>query len=561
MTLRLPALVHRARWPLLYAGLVLLAAVAVIGPSALAWDEGFIAWPAPYDAGITPGDHLQTTYYLWLWQHALTSLGHLPWLDPFQFAASGHLTAQPFGWPLVLVSLPVGLVAGPVAAYNTLVLVAFVACAGTTYALARQLGASPPAAAVAGFAFAFAPFRLVQAATHFNALLAPLLPLLLLCAERALRCRGRESRRAAWATVAVQVSILASGELHLAVFATGLLAVFVALRVPGTPRDHLRGLAVPGGALVVGTGAVAALMYVLVLDPSVASGGRSLEEAATFGPRLGDLVTRSVTWTLFERYAYPGLVIAVLAAVGAVAAVRTAGRRLLGAGLAVLALASTALALAPALEGHPLVQDAYRAIPLLSFSRVPGRILIVAALALAILSAFAVDRVKPGRWRLGAAALAVVALLVDAPGGVFERNPAGATAVDVAGEGATVLALPPFDPGHYSGSVYSFLLTRAPGPRVGGYSPFVTPAAGEASAATVALADLPVDACRWRAVTRRLGIDLVAVHLDLFGDHPHQWPADGRALVAALSEASGFEEVADEGDVVVLEVDPDRMAC
>lgn len=553
---------RRAGWPLLYAGLVLVAAVVVIGPSALAWDDAFMAWPVTFPASIAPGDHLQMSYYLWLWEHALATLDHLPWFDPFQFAAGGHASAQPFGWPLVLVSLPVGLLAGPVAAYNALVAVGFLGSAGATYALARRLGTSPAAAAVAGFAFAFAPFRVVQATVHVNALLAPLFPLLVYCAERALRDEdARSSRRAAWATVAVQVSIMASGELHLAVFATALLAFYVALRASGAPPGRLRNLAVPGVVLVAGTGIVAGLMYVFVLEPSVAGGGRTLDEAARFAPRLGDIVHRGVRWPNLERYAYPGLVTGGLAVVGAIAGWRTSGRRLLGAGLVALAVVPLGLALAPGLEGHPLVQQAYRAVPMLSFSRVPGRILIVTALALAVLTALAVDVVRRRDLRCLLATVAVVALVADAPRDLFDRNPVRHTAVAAIPPGSTILDLPPFDPGDYAGSVYSFQITRSAGPRTGGYSPFVTPEARRAQARTVPLAELPVEACRWRSVVTDFGIDYVAVHLDLYGDPPERWPADGEALAARLATTPGFTEVARGGEVVVLAVDADGLAC
>ena len=553
---------RRVAWALGYAALVLAAAMVVIGPSALAFSDGFIAWPVTLpDATISPGDHLQTTYYLWLWQHALATFDHLPWFDPFQFAAGDHAGAQPFGWPLVVVSLPVSALAGPVAAYNVLVVGAFVAAAGATYALARQLGASPAAAAVAGFAFAFAPFRLAQAASHVNALLAPLLPVLLWCAERALRGTGRSQRRAAWATVAVQLSIMASGELHLAVFATGLLGAYVALRLPGTDGAHRRALLVPGLVLIAGTAAVAALVYALVLRPSVAAGGRSLEEASSFAPRPADLVERDVDWAEAERYAYPGAVIAALAAAGAVSALRSGRSRLVGAGLVVVAAGTVVLALAPALEAEPALQRAYRAIPFLSFSRVPGRILVVTALALALLAAFAIDLPRPGRRRVVAAVVAVIALLIDGPDGVFERNPAGRTALDAVAAGTTVVDLPPFDPGAYSGSVYTFLLTRSPGPRPGGYSPFVEPAARRAQERTVALAGLPVDPCRWQEAARDLRIEHVAVHVDLYGPLDGQWPGDGRALAGALAATPGFTPLADAGQVVVLAVEPDRLPC
>lgn len=547
---------------LAYALLTLAATVAVVGPDALAWSDGFIAWSRDLPVeGLPPGDHLQMTYYLWLWEHALTTGSHLPWEDPFQFAASGEVTRQPFGWPLVLVSLPVGLVAGAVAAYNTLVVAAFVAAALATAGLARVLGTSRSAAAVAGFAYAFAPFRLVQGTAHVNALLAFLLPLTLVFVERALHGDERRARRCGWAAAVCHVSLLAAGELHLAVFAAALVPAYVLVRLPGVTGARLRLLVLPAVALAVGTAVVAGLQWAFVLEPSVAGGGRTIEEAASFGPRLGDLWRRSVDWDTFERYAYPSLAVVVLAVAGAVAALRGGGRRLLGLGLLACAVVVTGFSLLPGLVGHPWLQDVYRAVPLLSFSRVPGRILIVSALCLAVLAAFAVDAVRDGRWRVALAGAAAAAILLDAPSGLFERNGAGPTALDDVATGTNVVHLPPFDPGDYAGSVYTFLLTRSQGPRLNGYSPFVTPAAEGELRATADLVAVPVDACRWAEVARDHGVEQVAVHLPLFGSAPVQRDVDGEALVAALDDEPGFERVAEAGGVVRYRLDPGALTC
>src|SRR5688500_4489128 len=55
-------------------------------------------------------------------------------------------------------------VAGPVAAYNWLVLLSFPLSAAAAYLLARHLTLSPVGAAVAALAFAFSPFHLEHAA-------------------------------------------------------------------------------------------------------------------------------------------------------------------------------------------------------------------------------------------------------------------------------------------------------------------------------------------------------------------------------------------------------------
>jgi len=55
---------------------------------------------------------------------------------------------------------------GPVVAYNALVLLTFPLSAAAAYGLARHIGLSPPAGALAACAFAFSPFHIAHAAYH-----------------------------------------------------------------------------------------------------------------------------------------------------------------------------------------------------------------------------------------------------------------------------------------------------------------------------------------------------------------------------------------------------------
>lgn len=553
-----PSDVTERRWLLLLAFTTLLGAAFVIGPSNLAVGGSFMAWQPPVHTAVAPGDHLQIAYYTWLWEDGVRS-GHLPWNDVYQFTATGNMTRQPFGWPLVLVSVPVSLVLGPVAAYNALVIAAFIAAALAAAALARALGTSRAAAAVAGFAFAFAPFRVMQATSHFNALLAWLLPLLLLCIEKALQ-GGRGQKRWAWGAVAVGLSVIGAGELHLAVFAAGMSAVYLLGRLPAA-RAEARRLLSPW-LVLVGCGAVlVAAQERFILAPSVAHGGRSTDEAAFFAPRLGSLVTRFGTTASqeFERYAYLGAVIGLLALLGLLVHVRR--RPALVAALVALVAGSVFLAVSPSVTGRPGLQRVYRLVPFLSYSRVPGRIMIVAALALAVLGAFAIDRVSDGRLRIALAALAAAAIVVDVPGGLFERNPVVRHALPAVTRHDRVLELPAFPSGHFSGAVYTFGIIDDPAPRVGGYSPFVTGGADAAQGATARLSDLPVDACVWRGAVNRFGLTRVAVHRSLYGEHPLLWQGDGEQVVAALRATPGFTQVAEKRDVVVFKVDAAGFTC
>lgn len=545
---------------LAYLGLVMAGTVVVIRPSSLAWSGGFIA--GHYAQGAPPyGDHLQTSYYLWLWAHALTSLAHVPWTDPYQFIGLGHQLPQPFGWPLILVSVPVDLLAGPVAAYNALVLFAFPACAAATYALARSLGLSPPAGAVAGFAFAFEPFRVLQGTGHINALLAPLLPLLILCAELALRRRGRRSQVAAWGCAVTFVSIMASAELQLAVYAAFLLIGWVILRAPGLSRQHLRTLVWPLAAMLIGALAVAVVDVVYVLGPSATAHGQSAAMAAAYAPGVRSLLSSSVP-PQGERYIYPGVVIASLAAVGLVWSICRGGRRLLAVGL-LLGLGIIAfVAIGPSLTKYPAIQQTARAIPPLSYIRVPGRIDIAAGVILAVLAAMGVQAFRPPTLRVLVAVVALVGIIIELPAGFYSSNPVPPPLAVVPAR-SVVLDLPPFAPTDARASNYGYEAVGHPIRIAGGYSPFATPAIIAAVSDLTGIAGVPVDSCLWARLVSRHSIEYVAVHTGLYDVTTDVWHTTGEALVAALGQTAGFTRVgvAQPGGIVTFKVVAASLAC
>lgn len=543
-----------------YLGLVVAGAVFVLEPSSLAWSGGFIA--GHYTKGAPPyGDHLQIAYYLWLWAHSLGSLTHVPWTDPYQFVGIGHQLAQPFGWPLILVSIPVDVLAGPVAAYNILVLAAFPACAAATYALARALGLSPLAGAVAGFAYAFEPFRLLQGTGHLNALLAPLLPLLALCVELALRRQGRRSRVAGWAAAAVFISIMASGELQVAVYGAFLLVGWVALRSPGVSREHLRTLVWPTAVLLAGAAAFAVVDLVYVLGPSATSTGQPASVAAAYAPGVHDLL-RHKPAVVGERYIYPGVVIAGLAALGLVASLLRRSRRRLVGGLVLCLGITLFLAIGPGLTRYPVIQKAARAIPPLGFIRVPGRIDIVAGVILALLAALGVEAIRTPLFRLLAAVAALVGIVAELPAGFYSLNPVPPTLSAVPTQ-SVVLDLPPFDPGDGRGSTYGYEAVGHPLRIINGYSPFATPAIVRAVGALRRISGVPVSSCLWSNFVARYSIQYVSVHVGLYDMTTDLWHTTGQALVADLDHTPGFTQVgrAEPGDVVTFRVNRTSMNC
>jgi hypothetical protein len=155
--------------------------------------------------------------------------------------------------------------AGPVAAYNWLVLLTFPLAAAGAFLLARHLDLSRLAAAFAALAFAFSPFHLAQAAYHPHIAQVQWMPLYLLVLWRAL---DRASPvRIAWL-------ILGAAGVALANFYAGLMAAVLTpvaaatywlTRVRGTPAAG-RSLGVTAAAL--GLVAVAGVGYVWRIAPA-----------------------------------------------------------------------------------------------------------------------------------------------------------------------------------------------------------------------------------------------------------------------------------------------------
>lgn len=559
---------RRLRWGIAYGVIVLLGLAALVDVSDLAWSRSFVVGAF---GRLTLGDHLQVAYYMWLWSHALATLGHFPWSDVFQFALTGQTTIQASGWPLVLVSVPVNAIAGPVAAYNAVFYAAFVAAAGFTYLLARVLGAPRAAAAVAGFAYAFAPFRLVQS-SHANSLLAFLLPLMLYFAERAIRGPGRP-RLWGWACGLTYLSIVASGELHLALFASGLLPLYVVARAVGAPRERLRALIVPGMAAIAASALVLGLVEFFVLRPG-AREATTASEILIYTPRLGNLYERLKP---SERYAYPGVVTFVLALVGFGRMVASRAHRMLGLWLAGMTVAVYLFALSP---GWRPTFAIYRRIPYVGLMRNPGRILVVAMLCLAVLAAFAFIGLRRPAVTAAIAALAMGGMIVDARGlaPLFNRAPAGDNVLAAVPEGAPVLDLPPFPPFHHASSRYMLDLMRRPGPRVGGYDVLAPESVRRRQARTASLTRVPPAPCEWRDAQRSFGFQYIAVHPDLFSSPPlwpsrggpgrypafgpiRIWPASGETLIRSLDGTRGFRRVSSIEGVAVYRIIPSELAC
>ncbi len=473
------------------AGLAGLAAALYLGAGLLATSpavfqtDHFLGYGVPREGRVTPGDHLQTIYNLWLPGHQLAR-GAAPWLDAYSFQPETEERVNFAGWPFAAVFGPLEALFGTVAGWNLFILLTYVGAGGFTALWLRELGLPRGPALVGGLAFALAPYRVAHSTGHLLGPVSMLLPLALYGVER----------RLVWLAAAALASIPLSGQVHLALGAIPFVFAYAAV------RGRLRLGSIAAAAAVVGGAAV----WVLSLDRARA---RSFADVERYSAGLGDFLSRDPGE--FEHFVYLGWLLPVAAVVGLVALCywnTTFSSRPFAAVLGLGALIPCLLALGGNLPGYGLL---WRHTPLHA-TRVPERMLPIACLCIAALAALALAcvPVTQARSRLVAGvALAVVAAdlwvpLYD-PLNADEHNAVYAQLA--AAPAGRLLERPPLQPDAYAGSVYVYYSMQAQRERPLGYSTVAPPVAYR----TARLLEWsPTDA----ALLRRLGVRVVVLYRD-----------------------------------------------
>lgn len=402
----------------------------------LAFTAFFYPYAVSHLGSAILSDGADGASFLWsYWQipHALSNLD-----NPF----STDLMFHPVGVPLAfhtntpIESLLIGALGGIIGitlAVNLVMLGAVVASGVGAYLLALHERASRPAAFFAGVVFAFLPARLPKILGHHNLTHAWVLPFgllaLLLLIERPTRRRA----------------LVLGGLLGVAFLTDLTLTVFLGIGTAIVLVWHRRQIANREVVVAIGqaaaVGAVISLPLLVSMAMAVARGELDPPHGWA-GAHIysSDLLSWVVppTWNRLwgsrftgidagdiESLAYPGLVVLLLATVGAWSVIRRRTQTLwIG-----IAVAFFVLSLGPFLKvggdsggrfeylgAHfslPLPYFAFHFVPVLNGLRVPGRFSIMAGLALAILAALALTRLAGNRrvltWVLPAIALAVVA--------------------------------------------------------------------------------------------------------------------------------------------------------
>jgi hypothetical protein len=302
--------------------------------------------------------------------------------------------------------------------YNAFFLLAYALSFVGAYALARQLGTSRAAAALAGLGFAYAPWHLAQEG-HLQILSAGGIPLALALLARGHGYgRGAGTQRpllvlAGWAVAAWQVTLGFGLGLQFG-YLLGVLALvyggrWLVARRRGTapvPGRRLLLAEAGGAALFLAVAVAFALPYLDVAGEHPES-KRTVADLELFSPPLqGFLVAPEDSWlwgdaqrglrdTLSftpEMTLSPGTVLVALALVGLVAGSWPRRRRLaLGAGAVVLLALAMGTRLAGGNYTYLLL---FHHAPGWEGIRTPGRLVVPLTLVLALLAAVGVDRLR-----------------------------------------------------------------------------------------------------------------------------------------------------------------------
>jgi hypothetical protein len=167
--------------------------------------------------------------------------GHNPLLTNYQYFPSGANLAANTSMPLLGILLsPVILTAGPVAALNLLLRLAFAASASSAFLVLRRLGARPGSAFVGGLVFGFSPYMLGHGESHANLVFVPLLPVIALLVAEILVIRRRSPRRAGlWLGLVAALQYGISSELLAdAAVVVAVTVVIVAIKYRDQATRH-----------------------------------------------------------------------------------------------------------------------------------------------------------------------------------------------------------------------------------------------------------------------------------------------------------------------------------
>ena len=298
-----------------------------------------------------------------------------------------------------LLVAPVALVSdNPILLMNAALLAAFILSGLATFLLAYELTRDPLAAILAGILFAFAPYRFAHL-PHLQLQLAFGIPLSLVFVRWLVAGRAR-----GWAVLGFALTTVATfgSSVYYTVYVASVVPIVALTELYWAPKQTRRRAV---GRLVLGSALAAVLVLPLVVPylAKLQSGRvRSLQAAAEFSAGLPEYLS-SFSWLhgflpKANEPLFPGFVALALAATALLTVARERERRWCWVATGLLGVA---LSLGPALGLFTFLHNVaapYRAL------RVPSRAGILFLLAVALLAAIGLTRLKKTRLAMDARA-------------------------------------------------------------------------------------------------------------------------------------------------------------
>ena len=501
----------------LAAALYTLAGVLATWPAIEHVTSHFLAAARPTIAEASPGDHLQTSWNLWLFGHQLEHL-NAPWRDPYSFQPELTPRANFQGLVFGLPYWPLFAVLGAVLAWNVFTLLTYSAAGGAACAWLRSLGLPRGAAFAGGLAFALAPYRVAQSTGHLLGPISLFLPLSLLAIEK---------RKPFWAAAAI-TAIPLSGQVSLALGAIPFFVAYAFVRGRGLLD------AVPGAVTAL---VAAELFQRYSIRGSLHEHGRTLAEVGRYSADWVGFVSRHGHG---EAFVFLGWLTPLVALAGLVLLLRSR-RYWLAALLAAGVVVPVVIALGTNLPTYRLARQAD---PASQRRARPGA---AAADCVSLVGGAARVRARARAALVGRACVVLVAADLHVhlyhPADADEGNVAYAA---VAGSGR-LLELPVFLPDVNLNSTYLYYDLAAQRERPLGYSTLVPRPAFRTARRLRTL-----NCGTWSRDVSRLGVRHVVVHGPLYAEFlPRCRPKAEAAL-----RAHGFRRVAADGDLVLWSARP-----
>ncbi|MDQ3438992.1 MAG: hypothetical protein M3478_01425 [Planctomycetota bacterium] len=460
-----------------------------------------LAWLWPVPARLTSrvagdqGDPILNTWILW-WNAQALPFTERWWSPPIFYPLPDTLALSEHLFGIAVFTTPLQLAGlNAIGAYNVALILSCWLSGFCAFLLGRRLTGSALAGAIAGVAFAFAPYRAGQL-SHLQVLTAQWMPVALLAMHAYL-----DERRARWLAlfgVAWLLQALSNGYfmLFFPVLIGAWLLWFV--RWKSDPRP---GLVLAGSFVLCSVLLLPSLLKYRAVHADLGL-GRQWGEMMLFSADPGAFLRMTYILTFWpavttktqEDLLFPGITAVALVIIAALAFTRWNALRQAVSNRSPLLFYTLAtmlmwwLALGPAPEAQPLqaITRPYTGLALLpGFNglRAPARFAMLGALTLSIAGALAFRRltVPRPRWRVATAVVVFAGLFVDgwvdaiplaAPIGRYPLPPA---------HDATVLELPFEDP--VVGATAMFRMIQHGRPTVNGYSGHTPPHHGIMSTA------------------------------------------------------------------------------